>query len=174
MDLLIVQPASARYRRPDGSLTEPLGAPPPLAVEAALIASEATLQAYGSRQGTVYAMLTAAPLLLAATWLPFQLREWAEKRAAQRLGVTGAMSPRPAAVSLHLAFTLLPGLARGWARVRGRRPAPVPFWLYASTFAVRRFNQRRSWWRAYAAARASQDLSSASSSTSGVWAPDTP
>jgi hypothetical protein len=176
LDLVIVQPGSARYRPPAKSLDEPLGAPPPLIVDAALIACEAALHAYGSRQATVFAVLATTPVLFAATWLPYRAREWAGKRAAQRLGVTGATSPHPvrAAVALHMALTLGATMPRAWARLRGRRPEPVPFWLYAATYAVHQFNLRRSWWRAYAAARASQDLSSASSRTSGVCAPDTP
>lgn len=171
MDLLIVQPGAARSQPPSEPRDEPLGAPPPLAVEAALIAYDAVLQAYGSRQATVFAMLTAAPLLCAAAWVPFRVRGRAEKRSARRLGVTGATSPVPAGWGVNPVLAAVP---RGWARVRGRRPEPVPWWLYASTFAVRAFNRRRSWERAYAAARASQDFSSASSSTSAVCAPDTP
>ena len=176
LDLLIVQPGAARYKPPPEPRAEPLGAPPPLAVEAALIAYDAALQAYGSRQGTVFAMLAATPLLFAAAWLPFRAREWAERRAAQRLGVTGATSPHPVrvAVALHVALTLGTMMPRAWTRLRGRRPAPIPFWHYAARYAVHHFNLRRSWRRAYAAASASQDFSSASSSTSGVCAPDTP
>jgi ribosomal protein L39E len=118
-------------------------------------------------------MLATTPVLFAATWLPFRAREWAQKRAARRFGVTSPL-PVGRAVALHLALTLGATVPRAHARLRGRQPAPVPFWLYASTYAVHQFNLRRSWRRAYAAASASQDLSSASSSTSGVCAPETP
>jgi hypothetical protein len=59
--------------------------------------------------------------------------------------------------------------------VTWRRPRkPWPAELQLAALLIRTFNRRRAWERAYAAARASQDLSSASSSTSAVWAPDTP
>jgi hypothetical protein len=176
LDLVLVQPGTARYKPPPEPRAEPLGAPPPLAFAAVLIACEAALQAYGSRQETVLAIVTATPALLAATWPLSHAREWSGKRAGQRLGVTGATSPHPVpiAVALHLALTLGTTMPRAWRRLRGRRAAPVPFWYYACRYAVHEFNLRRSWRRAYAAASASQDFSSASSSTSGVWAPDTP
>jgi hypothetical protein len=100
----------------------------------------------------------------------------AEPLGAPPLGVTGATSPHPVgiAVALHVALTLGTMIPRAWTRLRGRRPAPVPFWHYSARYAVHHFNLRRSWRRAYAAARASQDFSSASSSTSEVCAPDTP
>ena len=52
--------------------------------------------------------------------------------------------------------------------------AAAPVDLRAVAVPIQAFNHRRSWQRAYAAASASQDLSSASSSTSAVCAPDTP
>lgn len=78
-------------------------------------------------------------------------------------------------ISMHVAFILIPSWPVTWLWRRGRRrPDPLPPELQLATVVIRAFNLRRSWRRAYAAARASQDLSSASSSTSGACAPETP
>ena len=102
-------------------------------------------------------------------------RTMAERASARRLGVSAAVAPRPRALDLMLvavAFLILPDVARN---VRGMGSYPLPPVPYdVARLLVRTFNSRRSWRRAYAAARASQDFSSASSSTSAVCAPDTP
>jgi hypothetical protein len=95
----------------------------------------------------------------------------------------GAHRPAPAADApgVRPALALAEGrcdLEHGVLRLNGRvrHPARLPWPTLAARDIIHRLDERRSWWRAYAAAvaRSPQARSSAESSTSGGWAPETP
>jgi hypothetical protein len=149
-------------------------APAPWPVEIALLGVDALTGSVVRRSGWPSELWTIGPAGRALVALG-GLRTMAERTAARRLGVVAATAPRPRMVDLLLVTVpvlIVPDLVRN-ARGLGSYPVPPLHYETARTL-VRAFNGRRSWRRAYAAARASQDLSSASSSTSAVCAPDTP
>jgi hypothetical protein len=103
------------------------------------------------------------------------IRTVVERDSARHRGIVASAAPRPRVMDAFLVYVSALSVGEVVNRVRGRGELTPPPWPFATaSIVVRGFNRRRSWERAYAAARASQDLSSASSSTSEVCAPDTP
>jgi hypothetical protein len=181
-ELMIVQPGTAVSVPPSPELRRMraaapkfrLAAPVPLHVATALLAIDACNVVAERRIHGVRDLTRYGPPAVASWWASDTLRTRSQERSARRLGVTPETMPVPR-IGLHVT-TLLISWPVTWLlwRHRRRRPYRLPLELQVAMLVIREFNRRRSWRRAYAAARASQDLSSASSSTSGVCAPDTP
>ncbi len=196
-ELLLVQPLIAGFwRAPDAppapeSSAEPtfesayreslkrdpraLRAPAAWPVEIVLLAGEAVEWTWRSRQtGLRSWLMWFGPLAPALDSLN-GFRTMAERAAARRLEVVAEVAPRPRMLDTMLVMFVVLTAADPARRLRGLPPTPPPPWTFAlASQLVRAFNRRRAWRRAYAAARASQDLSSASSRTSEGWAPETP
>jgi hypothetical protein len=180
-ELMIVQPGTAVSVPPSPDVRRmraaapkfPLAAPVPLHVAAALLAVDACNVMAERRVHSVRDLIRYGPPAVASWWVSDTLRTRSQERSARRLGVTLETMPVPR-VGLHVTTLLISWPITLLLRRHASRPDPLPLELQVALLAIREFNRRRSWRRAYAAARASQDLSSASSSTSGVCAPETP
>jgi len=135
---------------------ERLTAPPPLGIELALSAAELLIAALaGPTRGWRSFLLRLPPV--AAASLPLGIvRRRAERASARRLGVTATTAPHLRyGFSVMLPFVTATTLHR---LLRGGPPPRSAWTIEAATKVVGRFNQRRAWKRAYAAAlSASQD-----------------
>jgi hypothetical protein len=152
-----------------------LRAPAAWRVEIVLLAGEAVEWTWRNRQTGLRSWLAWFGPLAPALDSLSGYRTMAERAAARRLDLPADAAPRPRMLDALLVMFAILTAADPARRLRRLPPTPPPPWTFAlAAQLVRAFNRRRSWRRAYAAARASQDLSSASSRTSGVCAPETP
>jgi hypothetical protein len=155
---------------------ERLMAPPPWPQELALLSGTVLLGAIGGRVTGWRSALRWGPPWAAAAAVLARARLRAERRAARRLGLTALTAPQRS-LGLYLpVFLALAVYALLRLTGRVRRPLRQPWPTLAAQEVIRRLDQRRNWWRAYAAAgaRSPQARSSAESSTSGGWAPEKP
>jgi hypothetical protein len=154
---------------------ETLTAPASWPAELALLTLEACEYAWIRRVTGWRQWLTAVGPLTAASAAVSGLRTHAERISARRRGIAAAAAPRPRIIDAALINLSVLCVGEAVHRARGQGALTPPPWTFGvAQLLIRAFNRRRNWERAYAAARASQDLSSASSSTSEVCAPDTP
>jgi hypothetical protein len=154
---------------------ETLTAPAALPAELALLSVEVFMNAWTMRMTGWRQWLIAVGPLTAVSAAVSGLRTHAERISARRRRIVAAAAPRPRIMDGALLNLSVLGVGEIVHRARGQgRLTPPPWTFGVAQLLIRAFNRRRNWERAYAAASASQDFSSASSSTSGVWAPDTP
>jgi hypothetical protein len=154
---------------------ETLTAPAALPAELALLTLEAFEMAWLRRITGWREWLTAVGPLTAVSAAVSGLRTHAERVSARRRGIAASAAPRPRIIDATLINLSVLCAGEAVHRARGQGALTPPPWTFGlAQMLIRAFNRRRAWERAYAAAKASQDFSSASSSTSGVWAPDTP
>jgi hypothetical protein len=154
-----------------------LEAPAPWPQELALMLAESVLAAFGEGMRTWRSALLRGPFLTAGGMALAAVRRRAERAHARRLGLTALTAPQRS-VTAHMVVLLVAAHVYWLLRATGRasRPQRLPWALLAAKDAIRRFDERSRWRRAYAAAaaRSPQACSSAESSTSGGWAPETP